>query len=67
MMRLRGHLGSDDNISLSEQIQRNSGELTSANDLTWSYAALVTVAKAREAAARAVLGKFSQKTDSAQS
>ena len=67
MTRLRGHLGSDDNISLSEQIQRNSGELTSANDLTWSYAALVTAAKAREAAARAVLGKFSQKTDSAQS
>ena len=35
---------------LSEQVDRNAGTMTSAFDLTWSYAAFLTAIKAREAA-----------------
>ncbi len=39
--------------SLSEQMDRNSGYMTSANDLTWNYAAMLTALQARDALAAA--------------
>ena len=38
--------------SLSEQIDRNTGEMRGATDLTWSYAALISALLAREEAER---------------
>ena len=39
--------------SLSEQMDKNSGYMTSANDLTWNYAAMLTAIQARDALAAA--------------
>ena len=45
MARIRIHAAADG--SLAEQIDRNSGYMCSARDLTWSYASLITAAWAR--------------------
>jgi glucoamylase len=45
MKRIRIHSSSDG--SLSEQIDRNTGFMTSARDLTWSYASVITAFQAR--------------------
>lgn len=50
MKRIRHHVGADG--SLSEQIDRKSGEMKSASDLTWSYASFVTAIRARLTATR---------------
>ncbi len=44
---VRAHANPDG--SLSEQIDKNSGTMTSARDLTWNYASLLTAAQARDA------------------
>ena len=45
MKRIRLHLNGDG--SLSEQMDRNSGFMTSARDLSWSYASFITAYWAR--------------------
>jgi glucoamylase len=45
MMRVRHHANPDG--ALSEQIDRNSGHMVSARDLTWSYASFLTAYAAR--------------------
>ena len=45
MLRVQLHANPDG--SLSEQIDRHSGYMSSARDLTWNYAALLTAAWAR--------------------
>ncbi len=44
IQRVHFHANSDD--SMDEQIQRDTGKMTSAKDLTWNYAALLTTRKA---------------------
>jgi glucoamylase len=48
LQRLEFHSNPDG--SMSEQWDRNSGFMTSANDLTWSYASFLTLMMARNAA-----------------
>jgi len=55
LARLRRHANSDG--SLSEQIDKSNGAMTSAPDLTWNYAALLTALQARDALAAARLSR----------
>ena len=55
MERVKYHANPDG--SLSEQMDRHSGYMTSARDLTWSYAAFLTATLAREDALRALHAK----------
>lgn len=48
--RVKYHAHADG--SLNEQIDRNSGYMTSVDDLTWNYAAILTAAAARNAVSR---------------
>jgi len=45
VLRVQHHAYADG--SLSEQIDRDSGQMTSVSDLTWNYAAVLTAARAR--------------------
>jgi len=44
-------------MHMNEQINRDTGAMTSAKDLTWSYANALKSAKARQAAAHAILSQ----------
>ena len=48
MLRVQLHTNPDG--SMSEQIDRFSGYMSSARDLTWNYAALFTATWARDSA-----------------
>jgi glucoamylase len=52
---VRAHANPDG--SLSEQIDKNSGYMTSAADLTWNYASFLTALQARDALAAARANK----------
>lgn len=58
MARVKYHANPDG--SLSEQMDRHSGFMTSARDLTWSYAAFLTAYSARAEARRALLVRHSK-------
>jgi glucoamylase len=47
LAEVRAHANPDG--SLSEQIERNSGVMTSAKDLTWNYASILSALAARDA------------------
>ena len=47
MAEVRAHANPDG--SLSEQIDKNSGAMTSAKDLTWNYASVLSALQARDA------------------
>jgi glucoamylase len=47
MAEVRAHANPDG--SLSEQIDKNTGYMTSANDLTWNYASVLSALQARDA------------------
>jgi glucoamylase len=52
MAEVRAHAESDG--SLSEQIDKNSGAMISAKDLTWNYASVLSALQARDALAAAL-------------
>lgn len=55
MERVRLHM--DSQGSMAEQFHRDSGYMTSASDLTWSYAAFLTASAARDRALEVLLRK----------
>ena len=57
MYRLYQHVKGD-NGHIAEQIDRNSGVQKSANDLTWSYANLLSAMKEREKAVGAFTEQY---------
>ena len=57
MYRLYQHVKGDDG-HIAEQIDRNSGVQKSANDLTWSYANLLSAMKEREKAVGAFTEQY---------
>jgi glucoamylase len=57
MYRLYQHVKGD-NGHIAEQIDRNSGVQKSANDLTWSYANLLSAMKEREKAVGAFAEQY---------
>ncbi|KAI9217349.1 Six-hairpin glycosidase-like protein [Blastocladiella britannica] len=56
LSRVRVHMGGDG--SMSEQLDKYSGFMLSAVDLTWNYAAFITAAAARDAARNALPAAF---------
>jgi glucoamylase len=50
--RVKSHIHADG--SMAEQIDKNTGFMVSAQDLTWSYAAFITAKKARDEALRRI-------------
>lgn len=55
LKRIRFHTPEDG--AWAEQIDRNSGYMLSARDLTWSYASFLTALKAREAIVKRIAGE----------
>lgn len=55
---VRAHANPDG--SLSEQIDKNSGVMTSAKDLTWNYASVLSALQARDALTSALSGRTSR-------
>lgn len=62
MNRLYQHVKGD-NGHIAEQIDRNSGVQKSANDLTWSYANILSAMKEREKAAAGLSKLLSAQTE----
>jgi glucoamylase len=57
---VRAHANADG--SLSEQINKKTGFMTSAADLTWNYASMLTALQARDALAGARISAAAVKT-----